>query len=469
MESFVGRARELAELNEHLEHVRRTGRGRAVMLRGRRRIGKSRLATELVRRSSCPHVYHQAAFGVPFRDELASLAGAIAASNLPGAGLLSGVRPDSLTAALSLLAATLPTDAPSVVVLDELPWLLAGTPGGAGELQRVWDTELSSRPVLLLLLGSDLAMMERLNGYDQPFHGRGAEMVLHAMNPRDIAAMTGLSGMDAFDAALITGGQPLVAEEWRPGESPHAFVTRSFQRETSALVVAGARMLDSEFPPTSHARAVLTAVGGRGARAHTAIRDATGLPGTSLERSLRELRHKRVLAVDAPLSLEPATKANRWRIADPALRFYLAMVAPVLPEIERGRPDVALARFEKGYPSWRGRAVEPIVRDALERALPNDDWPDVAAVGGWWPRSNTPEVDLIGADRSPATRLGFVGTIKWRESPLDRRDVDTLARDAIAVPGYTAGVPLVGVCPAGGSDARLSHVWDADDLLAAWP
>ncbi len=89
-------------------------------------------------------------------------------------------------------------------------------------------------------------------------------------------------------------------------------------------------------------------------------------------------------------------------------------------------------------------------RDALERALPNDDWPDVAAVGGWWPRSNTPEVDLVGADRSPATRLGFVGTIKWRESPLERRDVDVLARDAIAVPGYTAGVPLVSVCPAGG-------------------
>jgi hypothetical protein len=37
------------------------------------------------------------------------------------------------------------------VVLDELPWLLESIPSGAGELQRVWDHDLSSRPILLIL------------------------------------------------------------------------------------------------------------------------------------------------------------------------------------------------------------------------------------------------------------------------------------------------------------------------------
>jgi hypothetical protein len=44
MEPFVGRAGELAELQSELDLVRRSGRARFVWMRGRRRVGKSRLA-----------------------------------------------------------------------------------------------------------------------------------------------------------------------------------------------------------------------------------------------------------------------------------------------------------------------------------------------------------------------------------------------------------------------------------------
>jgi hypothetical protein len=80
-------------------------------------------------------------------------------------------RPANFTAALRLLNAALPADQPSIVVTDELPWLL-DTPGRAGELQRVWDRDLAHKPVLLLLLGSDLTLMEALDRYDAPLHGR---------------------------------------------------------------------------------------------------------------------------------------------------------------------------------------------------------------------------------------------------------------------------------------------------------
>jgi len=61
-------------------------------------------------------------------------------------------------------------------------WLLEGIPGGAGELQRTWDRELSQHPVLVLLVGSDLSMMEALNHHDQPFHGRATEMPLRPLS-----------------------------------------------------------------------------------------------------------------------------------------------------------------------------------------------------------------------------------------------------------------------------------------------
>ena len=124
MARFVGRVNELALLANHLDQVRRGGRldkGQAILLRGRRRVGKSALVTEFVRRSGVPSVYFAAAKGAPLADELAQLTLAIAESDLPRASVARGNSPASLTAALSLLAAALPSDSPSIVVLDEVP------------------------------------------------------------------------------------------------------------------------------------------------------------------------------------------------------------------------------------------------------------------------------------------------------------------------------------------------------------
>lgn len=472
---FVGRTRELAALEAQLDVVRkakRDDRGVAVMIRGRRRVGKSRLVNEFIERSGLPHVYFQAARHAPPSEELALLSDTIAASSLPGALVAAGNRPSSLTAALTLLGAALPTDSPSVVVIDEVPWLLEGIAGGAGELQRVWDANFSRRPVLLLLLGSDLAMMEQLTAPDQPFYGRATELVLDPLTPSDVGTMTGSGAFDAFDAYLMTGGLPLVAQEWEAGMSAEQFLESSFSSSTSALVVSGSRVLDSEFSEASHARQVLTAIGGAGERSYSGITAAVGsITAPTLTKVLKELSMKRVVAADEPLSTRPGQRVKRWRIADPSLRFWLAFVEPALAEVDRGRHDLALDRVRAGFSSWRGRAIEPVVRSALERLLPDESFPQARQVGGWWPRNNTPEIDLVGANRRPATEVAFVGTIKWRvDRELGQRDFASLSSDATSVPGVVASTPLVGVCPAGArDDLPFATVWTAEDLMTAWP
>jgi AAA+ ATPase superfamily predicted ATPase len=472
----VGRKAELAELDHLLGAVtkgRRADRGIAVLMRGRRRVGKSRLANEFVVRSGVPSMYFQAARAAAAQQEFALLADAIAGSSLPGRTVAAGTRPTSLTAALTLLAAALPDDRPSIAVIDDVPWLLEGITGGAGELQRVWDHQLAAKPVLLLLLGSDLAMMEHLALPDQPFHGRATEQVLDQLTPRDVARLTGLGAFDAFDAYLMTGGLPLVAQEWERGMTRAEFLSASFGRSTSALVVSGARLLDSEFGEATLARAVLTAIGGKGERTFTGVQQGATrgplLPAT-LSAGLTKLSRKRVVAADEPLSSKSAPKDKRWRIADPSLRFWLAFVEPALAEVDRGRPDLAVARVDSGFEAWRGRAVEPVVRAALERLLPDETWPDVTRVGGWWPRTNRPEIDLVGVDRVPARQVSFAGTIKWRQTRrMTRAEVGRLADDALRVPGVDSSTPLVAVCPAGHvADPRLVTTWTASDLLAAW-
>ena len=108
-----------------------------------------------------------------------------------------------------------------------------------------------------------------------------------------------------------------------------------------------------------------------------------------------------------------------------------------LPEIERGRGDLTLARIRSAWTSWRGRAVEPLVRESLRR-LPDGPLPvGTGAIGAYWTRTNDPEIDLVGADRGPiAKRITLAGSIKWLEQrPFDRHDLTRLLVHRSRLPG----------------------------------
>jgi AAA+ ATPase superfamily predicted ATPase len=465
---FVGRDRELRLLAAELERVA-TGTerpGRCLLLRGRRRVGKSRLVEQFVENAGSASLYFTAAGGSA-SDEIRRLTVDVAESSLPGRDLLTSANPQDWDAAFRLLAAALPDDAPAIVVIDEVPYLMDPDREFEGTLQRSWDRLLSRKPVLLILIGSDLAMMEALNDYRRPFHQRGREMVVGPLNPADLAAMLDLPAADAIDAALVTGGLPLVCTEWLPGAGLWDFLHQELTNPTSALLVSAERSLAAEFPAQVQARAVLTAVGS-GERTFTNIARASGgLNATSLQRSMATLTEKRLVVGELPLSTAPS-KERRYRIVDPYLRFWLHFIAPHMPEIERGRGDLTVERIRRGWTSWRGRAVEPLVREALARILPDGALPAAGAVGGYWTRTNDVEIDIIGADRGPVAReLLFVGSIKWLDgATFDVRDLSSLQRER-ALLGADA-LPVVAVSRAGVSCRGLDASYGPNDLLAAW-
>jgi AAA+ ATPase superfamily predicted ATPase len=475
---FVGRAGELARFDALLGRVgdpRRDLSGVAVLLRGRRRVGKSRLVQVFCERAGVPSVYFQASQGADPAAERAAFAAAVLDSDLPGRDLFTaGTVFPTWLALFRQLAVALPDQAPSIVVIDELPWLVEADAALEGTLQTAWDTMLARKPVLLVLIGSDLAMMERLDDYRRPFHQRGTVMVLPPLNPAEVAAMLGLPAAEAIDAYLVTGGLPLICQEWLPGQSLDDYLDASLADPTSAMLVSGERSLAAEFPGQLQARSVLAAIGS-GERTWSGVRAAMSsgaepMAASSLTNALRLLEAKRVVAVDTPLSARPAEKERRYRVADPYLRFYLAFLAAGLPLVERGRADLLLRRVRRSWTAWRGRAVEPVVREALLRIAPELGWPDAEAVGGWWNRQNNPEIDIVGADRDgAANRILFSGSIKWQTAkPFDRHDHGALVRDVASVPGVDAATDLLAVSRSGiAADVALRSV-GPDELMAAW-
>lgn len=467
--AFVGRQQDLERLQRHLNAVIDDGVGRLLSVRGRRQAGKSRLVTEFADRSGLAQLFFTATRLASPDEELARLAQAARRSTLPGAHLFDGITLGNWHAALHQVASALP-ECPAIVVLDEFPWSAQSSPALEGALQTVWDQVLESKPVLFILIGSDLSMMEALTSYNRPLFGRIKEFVVEPFTVADTAAMIGVDDCSvAVDAQVVTGGYPRLCLEWRGAPDVMSFVGEQLTDENSDLVVTGRAVLAAEFPTDIQARHVLGAIGA-GDRTNKAISTRAGLQAAPLARSLHLLREaKRVVAADLPVSTRPS-REPRYRVADPYLRFWLRFIEPALPDIARGRCDLALARLRDSWLDYRGRAVEPLVRASLERLARSDPrLAGTAVVGGYWTRTGSIEVDLVGVDQWPgASRVSAVGSITWRDrSPFDQRDLTDLAAHCAEVPGGR-DAPLVAVSRSGCTARDLAAVYGPDDLVSAW-
>jgi AAA+ ATPase superfamily predicted ATPase len=468
---FAGRKRELGLLGKRLAEVKRGGRGALIAMRGRRRVGKSRLVEEFVQASGCPCVFYTAV-QEEGATELGRFVAAIERSDAPRAGeVAAGLRPETWEAALALAAEGAGRAKPLILVIDEFPYLAAKEPSIEATLQMVWDRAYQGAPVLVVLIGSDEATMTALTEQGRPLYDRAREMAIAPLSPADIGELLGLEPADALDAYLVIGGFPVLALEWGKGRTLGSYLRDALTDPTSFLVVSAERALSAEFPTEAQARAVLGAVGD-GARAHSRILGRTEMSATSVGAALHLLARKRVVRRRTPYSAQPAPKTALWEIVDPYMRFWLRFVNRRVDLIERGRGTLLLREFEESWPSFRGRAIEPLVRDSVERMLPDPERFGVARYdGGYWNRTGTVEVDLVGGDAWPAAkRVAFVGSIKWRaRRRFGRTDALELAARRGDVPGADERTLLVGVSSSGFErnvplDVRLSPA----DLLGAW-
>jgi len=453
----------------------RGDRGRFVWVRGRRRIGKSRLVEEFLHRSGIRAAYYQAprrATDIALRRFVET----VAESTLPAADLFaSGVSFDSWPAALRASTEGAAASEPIALVIDELPYLVEIDDGFPADLQLAWDRYLKDGPVLLVAIGSDVRMMQTLTQRPAELHGRPTrEIVVPPLSPAEVSELTGTSAAEALDAYLIVGGLPQLASSWPSGTSRRHFLRASLTDSATRLVVDGMRILDAEFETQTSARKVLAAIG-HGERTFGQIRTASGISNeTTLSSALQLLVEiKQIVEQDLPFAAPPGKKNKRYTVADPYLRFWLRFIAPNIEEIDRGRSDLAIARIERDWKTFRGKAIEPIVRRSVERLLID---PDLAArlggaryIGSYWTRNNEVEVDLVGADAEQPTRVAFLGSIKWRtRSPFGRRDVLDLAEHRADVPG-AGTAKLLGVSRSGFSDkGDLDVRLEPSDLLKAW-
>lgn len=471
---FIGRKDQLRILIEERGRIAADA-GRFVWMLGRRRVGKSRLVEEFLSREMPRHVFYQA----PRRgrqEALERFAEAVARSTAPAATAAAGISFGSWPAALGFAAQGASEAEPVAIVIDELPYLVEQDPGFAGDLQEAWDRTLRSRPVLVIAIGSDQRMMETLTAYSAELHDRPTrELPVPPFNPAEVAGLIHSSNpAEALDAYLVVGGYPSLAASWPRGAGRRRFLTHALSDSSTPFVVNAMRVMEAEFKTALQARQVLEGIG-HGETTFSHIARRSGITNSkSLTTALGVLvEQKRLVHGGLPFAAPPGRKHRRYTVIDPYLRFWLRFVGPNIDEIDRGRGDLVIERIERDWSTYRGRAIEPVVRAAIARRLadPGFSGPlgDARYVGGFWTRDNRIEVDLTGAvDQNPKS-LSFIGSIKWRDTGrFMPADATELAARRADVPG-AAAAKLVGVARAGfHPEVELDAKLTADELLEAW-
>ena len=459
---FLGRRDEI----ERLTRAFRDGGGFAAVW-GRRRVGKSRLLLEFVRR-------HGGLYAVA--DESAPpiqrryLAEAVA-SRFPG--FADVIYPDwrALLERLSLEADRAGYRGP--VVIDEIPYLLASEPALAGVLQNWLDRP--GRNLGLIVSGSSQrTMQDAVLNASAPLYGRTSEaLALRPLRPGYLA--------DAFPCdrhrSLVEmyaawGGMPRYWELAAPyGSDLDAAVNALALDPAGPLHLEPDRLLRDEMPSAMALRPLLDAIG---AGAHRAgeIAARVGRPASSLSKALSWLVELGLVRREIPFGSHPRSgKRSLYRISDPFLRLWFRVVAPHRAALAEAPPETRLEYWKRHRAGLVAYAWEELCRMAVP-TLHRCDVP-LARCGPFEPaqrywRGSAPVRDVVA--RSADGRRILVGETTWssrappRAGAPSRWDVSGLPGAAGREAVHAWFVPEAGC---GADRAAGAHVVTADTVLAA--
>ena len=322
---------------------------------------------------------------------------------------------------------------PKPVVIDEFPFLVKATPALPSLIQRALDPSAQRRstPVRLLLCGSALSFMGRLLAGSAPLRGRaGLELVVQTLDFRLAREFWGITDLrTAVLANAIVGGTPAYRREFAQDDTPAGhddfdpWVCRTVLNPARPLFREARYILaeEADIHDTALYHAVLAAI----AAGNTT---RGGIAG-HLERKSTDLAHPLGVLRDAGLITHEADAFRRnrsaYRIAEPLLTFYHAIMRPAWGDLER--PGRATAVWQRSQHAFRAGVVGPHFEEMCRQWARWHAGAD--AYGGAYPvrvasgtvsdprarKTMQADVAVFGSDGGQETLLA-IGEAKWQET-----------------------------------------------------
>lgn len=353
---------------------------------------------------------------------------------------------------------------PFLIILDEFPYLAEAAPALPSILQRAWDYLWAKSRMKVVLSGSYVTAMERLEAADQPLYGRRtlrltfapfgvheAAQFVPKWSVRDQLLTYGLYGNLPGHLALLDPQQTLAENA-----ADHLL------NPAGRLVDDAQHVLDAFLGEAGVHYAILEAVA-RGAHTWSEITSRVGRSGGSLSRPLNWLEGMGLIERAVPVTETHPERSKRalYRVTDPYIAFWHRVIAPLvhagsigLASPQRLWEEVVARQLD----NHMGAIFESVCRDFAKRAgretVPRMPFQPLR-VGAWWDARGQEEIDLV-AFGSRGEML--VGEAKW--GPVTEHHLRSLKRRAALVQaecGNTTSVHL----------ALFSGRGEADEVVRA--
>ena len=404
---FLDRQREL----QLLEKLWDSPHAEFLVLYGRRRVGKTALMVEWMRRTKQRALYWVATH-TSSANQLRSFSQAVYNFSNPDNPAPENFSYTNWKQAFEQIAALAEKERLALFI-DEFTYLLEVTPDIAGQLQNLWDHLLSNRNLFLCLSGSHLGMMKReFLSYQAPLYGR-ASAQLH-LQPFSFGAtgrfFPNYSAADRVAIYAIFGGVPAYWKRINPKKSLSQNIKNNLLTPNN-LLQAEPKLLLQDFVSDPHNYISILSAIAKGAHVVKEIVASTGLASGHVSKYLSVLKDSGFVVRRIPLTRKKNSRAGRYHITDPYLRFYFRFLENRQEQLALGIQDQALAEINKhlmefiGSYTWEEICREWTIRAGAKEILPF--LPD--QVGSTW--NPEAQVDVVGYNSMDKTLT--LGECKW--------------------------------------------------------
>jgi len=358
---FIGREPELARLSGLLDKRSAS----LVVVRGRRRIGKSRLLAEFAKEMKSYFFS-----GIPpIRKTTAKSQRIEFANQLERVGL-PGIKPDDWGNLFWHLSKQ--TERGRIlIVFDEISWMGGKDPDFLGKLKTAWDMYFSKNPQLILVFcGSISSWIEENILSSTGFMGRiTIDLVLEEL-PLDVCNAfwhpkeRRITAYEKFKLLSVMGGVPLYLEQIRPNIPAEQNICDLCFIRGNLLVREFDEIFSDLFSRRSASYKEIVTCLADGPKELIKICKKLGKSQGGLRsKYLEDLVKAGFLQRDFSWYLESGKerKLSRYRLSDNYLRFYLKYIAPNRSKIEKKTFSKSALSNLPGWESLMGLQFENLV------------------------------------------------------------------------------------------------------------
>ena len=357
--NFYARNNELDLLINHFE----SKHSEAILVYGRRRVGKSTLIMEAIQQSHVNSIYYLAK-ETNMADNLASLS-ALVEQYIHIPVLFKSVD-DFLTFMYEYAK-----NEPFVIVIDEYPYMNRLTHGLSSVIQGAIDRYGNDSQLKLVVCGSSIEVMKQLIEYDNPLYGRFTFVLpLEAMDYYD-SAFFYPNFADSEKVALysVFGGIPFYNQMIDPIKTVDDNIIDLIVSKNGPLFSEVPFFLQSELGKIENANIVLETIG-KGYVKFSDILSQSHLGSSPiLAQTIKRLLNLKVLKKIEPINCKGNHKRAQYSIADNFMAFYYRYIYPNASRLSVMNEMDFFETFIKAdfYTQFVPRAFEQIAAQFLIR------------------------------------------------------------------------------------------------------